>query len=52
MVKVLEVVDEELEYMGNYFVENNINEKEGITFLVFVNQVKNGRQLDKGKGDN
>lgn len=51
-VKVLEVVDVEIEFMGNYFVDNSIGEKENLSFSQFMEQVKQGRKLEEGKGVN
>ncbi|MFJ7982363.1 hypothetical protein ACIQ1D_19055 [Lysinibacillus xylanilyticus] len=35
--------DATLEYLGNLFVDNNILDKKGITFIVFIELWKQGR---------
>lgn len=43
---MVKVTDEILEWLGNMFVENNILDKHGVSFIVFVDEWKRGL-LDK-----
>lgn len=40
---MVKLTDETLNWLGNVFVENNILDEHGVSFMVFVNEWKLGR---------
>lgn len=42
------ISEDMLNYLGDYYVDNKLLDREGKSFLIFVDEVRRGRKLAKG----